>query len=90
MARSMWLSASQRGGLTAQGQMARNRYPWHEASGAMNVTLSVRELLLSGTEDAFAELRRRGVLRSHASNPTGDVAEWIVAQQLGVVLAPPG
>lgn len=44
---------------------------------------SVLELLRQGTEDAHVELRRRGVLRSAARNPTGDYAEWIVARQLG-------
>jgi hypothetical protein len=51
---------------------------------------TVRDLLAIGTDDAHVELRRRHVLRSGARNPTGDVAEWLVAQQLGVSLAPPG
>jgi hypothetical protein len=48
--------------------------------------LSVEEVLaLSGA--VLVELRRRGVCRTE-NNPTGDYAEYIVAQKLGLDLVP--
>lgn len=47
--------------------------------------LSTRGLLAAHCA-VLAELRRRGVIRSH-NNPTGDYAEWLVSSKLGLTLA---
>lgn len=47
--------------------------------------LSTRGLLAAHCA-VLAELRRRGVIRSH-NNPVGDYAEWLVSSRLGLTLA---